>query len=139
MKLTTALLTLITIFSTSNHIWAKETTVSDDDPRRQEYNWTVHSLFKDYIDARDRSEDAMQAGFKREFLRLECKMINSLEDLIKFTEANKDLDNSSIKITAEKLLKKELDVIKKGGVTKEAVCEAGLKKADNNSVNLITP
>lgn len=132
MKLTTALLTIITIFSTSiNHIWAAETPTSETDPRRREYNTIVNFLLQEFKESRSYSEKALEAKFRTDYYRQQCKMMNALEDLIKFTEANKDLDTLSTKKVAEKLLKKELDLIGQVGVTKEQICEAGLEKISN--------
>ena len=71
--------------------------------------------------------EALNANYRKEFSRQQCKKLNILEDLIKVTEANKDLESSlDTKATAEKLLKTEQEQMSKGKVTKEDVCEHGL-------------
>lgn len=129
MKLRTALLALLAVSSISIS-YAEYKQVVDStaiEVRQKQFNWTVYSLLNDFNSAKDLAIEALNANYSKEFSRQQCKKLNILEDLIKVTVANKDLESSlDTKATAEKLLKTEQDLMSKGKVTKEDVCEHGI-------------
>ncbi len=129
MKLRTTLIALIAVSSVS--ICHSDYEQAVDSPaievRQKQFNWTVYSLLNDFNSAKDLAMEALNANYRKEFSRQQCKKLNILEDLIKVTEANKDLESSlDTKATAEELLKTEQDLMSKGKVTKEDVCEHGI-------------
>jgi hypothetical protein len=129
MKIKTALLSLISVFGISiSHADYEQAADSPAiETRQKQFNWTVYSLLNDFNSAKDLAVEALNANYSKEFSRQQCKKLNILEDLIKVTEANKDLSNSlNTKATAEKLLKTEQEQMSKGRVTKEDVCDYGL-------------
>ncbi|EXB83027.1 MULTISPECIES: hypothetical protein [Acinetobacter] len=129
MKIKTALLSLISVFGISiSHADYEQAADSPAiETRQKQFNWTVYSLLNDFNSAKDLAVEALNANYSKEFSRQQCKKLNILEDLIKVTEANKDLESSlDTKATAEELLKTEQDLMSKGKVTKEDVCEHGI-------------
>lgn len=88
----------------------------------KEFNWIIYDLLQDYKSADKGSKLALDHNYTKEFARQQCKKLNILEDMVRYTDANESLDKTDAKAFAVNKLKSELQLMQQGNVTKQDVC-----------------
>lgn len=90
---------------------------------QRQYNETIFNMMIELEETQTLKEKALDANDKKEFSKKQCTMLNILEDIVKVSSDNQNLENGySFKVTAEERLRYEIAMMKKGNVDKEMVC-----------------
>jgi len=90
---------------------------------QRQYYETIYNMMNELEETETLKEKALNADDKKEFSKKQCKLLNILEDIVKVSSDNQNLESGySFKVTAEERLRYEIGLMKKGNVDKEMVC-----------------